>query len=258
MIPGCGGHDHARDIEHGSDLSAVERARPAEGNQREVARIEPLLHGARPDRVRHIRVQDGQHTLGGRDRLKVELAGELRDDAFCGSQVECHLPGEEVLRIESPEHEVRIGHGWLAPALGVRRRAGRQACTAPTDVEGAALVDRGDRAASASDRRDLERRHEHRIACDPRVARERRALLTVNDDADVGARTAHIECDQPVELRERTCPGAAENACAGPDMSVMIGRSAAACAVATPPWESMMCRSPATPDSAIPAARPSM
>ena len=36
---------------------------------------------------------------------------------------------------------------------------------------------------------------------------------------------------------------------AGPDMSVMTGTSATIAAVATPPLDPMMCRSPATPAS---------
>ena len=138
--PGCGGTSTVRHVEPLRDRSGVQRAGAAEGDQREVARVEAALDGDQPDRVRHVLV-------GGPHRRDAAAASADRSSASpspasaarAASSVERHRPAEEVRRVEPAERQVRVGQRRLGPALPVgdraparrRRSGGRRAAGRP-------------------------------------------------------------------------------------------------------------------------------
>ena len=89
----------------------------------------------------------------------------------------------------------------LRAAAAVAGRAGLRARALRADAQEAAGVDPGDRAAARADRLDVDQRHRGRDAPFDLVL-GRVALLAVDEDADVGARAAHVEREH-VRLAER-------------------------------------------------------
>src|SRR5205823_13759774 len=117
---------------------------------------------------------------------------ELRDALVGPLRVEGHAAAEEVPGIEAPEHEVRVGDGRLGPAEAVARGPGNGTGAARPDPQEPALVDPRDRAAARADGGEVDRGRGDR---DAELELELRDVrdLAVADDADVGARPAHVQ-----------------------------------------------------------------
>ena len=108
---------------------------------------------------------------------------------------------EEIIRIEIAADEVGVGDGRPRAAAAVAGRARIGAGALRPDVEEAAAVDPGDRAAAGGDRRHVERGHVDLAARDHAFGRlQRRAAF---DEGDVGAGAAHVERDEPALARPR-------------------------------------------------------
>ena len=97
----------------------MHRAGAAEGDEREVARLDPLCHGERPDRLRHLRVDHVEDPLGELDGSRPSFAGKSGDGALGRGGVERHAAAGERLGCDPAEDEVRVGDGWLAAAAPV-------------------------------------------------------------------------------------------------------------------------------------------
>ena len=194
-------HDHGRDVQLARDRDDMQRAGAAGGDQREVARIETLLHRHLAHRQRHLRDRDLDDRLRGGDGVDLQRLGDLLGDAARGGiGVELHLTAEEVVGIEPTKHDIGVGDGRLgaAPAVADRARIGARALRA--DLERADVVDPGDRAAAGADLDHVDHRQHHRmarrIAADVVAGRERR--LAVLDQARLGGGAAHVERDHVV------------------------------------------------------------
>ena len=114
--------------------------------------------------------------------------------ALRGAEVEPRAAAEEVPGIEIAQDQVGVGHGGGRAALAVARRARLGARALGPDVQDAAGVHPGDRAAARAERDDVEARQRHLLARDRPVRREVR--LAVLEERDVGAGPAHVEGDQ--------------------------------------------------------------
>src|SRR5215218_439199 len=90
--------------------------------------------------------------------------------------------------------------------------AGHGAGRARPDLEGAGLVDEGDRAAAGADRVHVDHRHQHGEARDPGVARGGLAEAALRHDADVGRGAADVEGDEVASTRQAARPVAADHA----------------------------------------------
>ena len=97
----------------------MHRAGAAEGDEREVARLNPLRYGQRPDRLRHLRVDHVKDPLGQLRCLEIESAGEPGCSAVGCRGVEGHTTAGERLGCDPAEDEVGVGDGWLAAAAPV-------------------------------------------------------------------------------------------------------------------------------------------
>ena len=102
----------------------MERPRTPEGDEAEVAGVEPALDGDQADRVRHVLVGDPRDCERGADRVEGERIAEPRDRALGGAEVELHLAAEERGGVEAAEDEVGIGYRRFAPTLPVSGGAG--------------------------------------------------------------------------------------------------------------------------------------
>ena len=207
-----GRHHHLGHIQHCRDLGAVERPGTAEGDQREVARVQPLLHGLGTDGVRHVGVDDGEHAFGRLVPVDAQRLGKRRDRGIGPLGREGHLAAEEVVGIQPAEHEVGVGHRGRAATPAVAGGAGLRARALRPHLEGAAGIDAGDAAAACADGRDVDHRHQYRIAANPGVARSGLVVAAVDHDTDVGAGAAHVEGDEAAPAGMLRRPGAAQHA----------------------------------------------
>ena len=195
--------DHLGHVELLREERCVHRPGAAERDERELARLDPLLDRERPDRLRHLGVDHVADPLGELDRLQVQLVGELGDRASRRVDVERHLAACEPGRIDATEDEVRIGDRRLRAAAPVARGARIGARALRTDAQSARLRV-GDRAAARAHGVDVHDRHQQREPFERRLRRDVRPA--VDDERDVEARAAHVDADQvrPVEHpRER-------------------------------------------------------
>ena len=108
----------------------------------------------------------------------------------------------------------------------VADRARHRAGAFRADLQQAAAIDRGDRAAAGADGRDLDhRRADHEAEIDRGLRRERR--LAAGDHRDVERRAAEIAGDDVVEAGGLArSPPPAMTPAAGPDSAVRTGRRA--------------------------------
>ena len=187
------GHDHLADLELLREPDGVHRAGAAERDEGEVARVDPLLDGDRPHRVRHLRVDDREHPLGELGRPEPDLAPRPSERALGRALVERHPAAEEVARVEPAEEEVRVGHGRLRSAAPVAGRARIGAGALRPDAQ-AARLEPGERAAAGADRVDVDERHQHGQALELGLGRDGR--LAVDDEAEVERRAAHVDAEQ--------------------------------------------------------------
>ena len=211
-----GRHDHFGHPQHVGHFGAVQWPGAAEGDQRVVARVDALLDGARADGVGHVGVDQRDHAFRRLAVGEAELARQLADHAACGDFVERHAAAQEVAAVEPAQHDIGVGDGGPRAAMAIGGRSGHGAGRARPDLEGAGLVDEGDRAAAGADRVHVDHRHHDGEARDPGVARRRLAEAAFGDDADIGRGAADIEGDEvapaltgrpPSRRRSRRPPG---------------------------------------------------
>src|SRR5262249_10869794 len=84
--------------------------------------------------------------------MRLERGARCRD-------VKLLRAAEEIIRVEVAAHEVGVGDRWAQTAASIAGRAGIGAGALRADVEEAAAVDPGDRAAAGGYRGHIERGH---------------------------------------------------------------------------------------------------
>src|SRR5947207_430312 len=81
------------------------------------------------------------------ERSHLERIVDLPPDSLRGGLgIENHPPAEEIVRIEAPEREIRVGDGGLRAAAAIADRPRLGACALRADLQGADIVDPGDAA----------------------------------------------------------------------------------------------------------------
>ena len=124
-----------------------------------------------------------------------------RDGALGGLDIErLQLAAERARRVDAAEHDLGIGQRRPRVALAVADRPGHRARAFRADLQEAAAIDRGDRAAARADGRDLDhRRADDQAEVDGGLRRDRD--LAARDHRDVERRAAEIAGDEIVEAR---------------------------------------------------------
>ena len=101
--------------------------------------------------------------------------------------IEKHLSAEKAsVRSQPSEEELGVRGCWFGTTTAVARRSGICAGRLGPDPENAALVYIGDRAATCTDRLDVDHRHHCLIVADFRIEEMAHAKLTVRGNPDVG------------------------------------------------------------------------
>ena len=119
-------------------------------------------------------------------RRPIAAARELR--------LELHLAAQEEAGVEPAEHDVGVGDRRLRAAAAVGRRPRIRARALRADLQEAAGIDPADRAAARADGARRNALHAHgQPELDLEVGRVER--LAVDDQADVAARSAHVQRD---------------------------------------------------------------
>ena len=223
----------------------MHRSGPAEGDEREVARLDPLLDGQRPDRLRHLGVDDVAHAFGQLDRREAELVAETCERALRGVEVERHLAAREVGRVDAAEREVRVRDGDPRAASAVAGGARVGSGALRPDAQAPRLRVR-DRAATGSDRVDV--RRSTSAAGSPRASSRRtrpacRSTTRLTSKL-VPPMSTQIRLGRSSMRASATPPIVPPT---GPESRVCSERSRADWAVTIPPEDCMTCNGTARP-----------
>jgi hypothetical protein len=194
-------HDRAREADLGDQRAGVQRAAAAEGHVGEARRVMAALDRDEADGAGHAAVRDPHDRLGRREPVEPEGRADMgldREARRLG--VEARETADRPLGVDPAEHDVRVGHGRAVVAAPVGDGAGVGARALRPDLQEAARVDPGDRAATGADRRDLDhRRADDEAEVDAGLCRQR--ALAVRDQRHVEARAAHVAGDDVREPR---------------------------------------------------------
>ena len=226
------------------EQGGVHRAGAAERDQREVARLDALLDRDRPDRLRHLRVDDvaacprraasGSSPSSSREPATAAWPPRRRaSSARRGS-----------LRVEAAEHEVRVGHRRLACRRGRSRRA-RDRRRRSRARRAARRPRRRERAAAGADRVDVD----HGISSgkpSSAVSDETSGWPSTTRRRRSSSRPCRRRsgCGRPSSARERD---AADRAADRPGEQRLHGSLARRRAVTMPPFDCITCSGTPSP-----------
>ncbi len=170
----------------------VYRAGTPERQQREGGQIDAALGGKDPHFVGHAHVDNALDAGGGFDHVHMQGIGDVALQRRARrTGVERLRAAEEVIGVEVAAYEVGVGDRGPGTAASIAGRPRIGAGALRPDIEEAAAVDPGDRAAAGGDRRHVERGYVDLPARDhPLGDFERHPAF---DEGDVGAGAAHVE-----------------------------------------------------------------
>ena len=122
---GLGRCDDVLDSETLGDTDHMHRARPTEGDQEMITRIEPALDGDDVDGRRHVRIRDLVDRPGRPDDTRPEWSRDLTFDGLSGRLgVQGHRASCESLRGEITQNEIRVGHRRSRAAAAITNGTG--------------------------------------------------------------------------------------------------------------------------------------
>ena len=214
----------------------MQRTGAAEGDERQPGGIDTPLDRHESHGPLHRRVDHIDDTLGG-DAGPVERGAS-------GIDIEPAEVAEGRIRWNAPEHQVGVGDSGLGASASVARGTRIGARAPGPHGEGSARIDAGDRAAAGADGVDVERWQTDR---EPRRrAPGRRLRRGAQDQAHVGARTAHVEGHGVGEAGGGRGRGRGLHPARRPRQQGATGSSAASPAGTRPPAEVITRTSAAT------------
>ena len=207
-------HDDALDIEFARDLGGMQAGRAAKTQQRKFSGIDAAAQGHQPDAVGHLQVDHAdrcRRRLRCRDRPSD--AATRSTAASAAAAVERTRSAHEGGCVEIAEHDIGVGDGGGFAAIAVAGRARHRARAFRADPQGAAGIDRRDRAAAGRDAGDVEAAQRNALAGEHAVGGQRGAAL--RDQRDVGRGAAHVERHQIGNGEQVGAAPAAGNAAGG-------------------------------------------
>ena len=194
-------YQHGGHTQLAGDGRRVHRARAAEGEERELARVVPLVDRDEASRPGHLVVDDAHHGGGGFDRVEAERLADLLPHDPCNRvDVGGRFEPRDGPGVDAAQQQVGIGDGRLAAPPAVADGAGRRARALRTDPQQPAVVDPGDAAAARADGLDVHHRHPERHSVADVLLRRRRGRATAHD-GDIEARPAHVATDDVGKAR---------------------------------------------------------
>ena len=205
-----GGNDDLLHAEFLRERDGMHRTAAAEGDEREVARIEAAVERHQLQRVDHVVVGDADDAARRFGRIDAELGSDGLDCRACRAHVGIDRAAAEIVLVDPPEPQIGVGRRRIGPALAVGRRPRQRTGRLRADMQLAEIVDPGDRAAAIADLDQVDHRNHDRIAgrravaLDPVVGHD--LDLAVLDQRALSRRAADVECkhiglsDQLAEL----------------------------------------------------------
>ena len=194
---------HLGDAELARQRHRVQRPGAAEGEQREVARIEAARQRHHADGAGHVRVAEPDDGRRRRIDVDAQRPGELVGEDLAHLRHR-HRPrhGQQPLRVQPAQHQVGVGDGGLGAAAAVADGPRIGARRLRPDLQHAGRVDRGDRAAAGADALHVHHRHVDRQAVvDGELGRHLRHAAV--DQRHVGGGAAHVVGDGVAHARLR-------------------------------------------------------
>ena len=191
----------------------VDRAAPAERDEREVARVPAALDGHRLDRPDHAGVGQLVAAVRRVEQPQPQPVGDLAlEDGAGAIREQRHRPVEQPARVEVAEQQVRVGDRRQLAALAVADRTGNRARRRRADLRGAGRVDPDQAPAAGADLGEVDERHAQRVAAaarQPAAGRQPGGDLELGgemrpaalDERRLGGRAAHVEGDDLVDAQ---------------------------------------------------------
>ncbi len=178
----------------------MHRARAAEREQREVARIVAALDRDHANRALHVGVDDANYAARRRSRIGFHLAREPRHGVRGAIRIELHPAAEEIRSDQTARDQVGVGHGTqIAAAVACGTGIGARAVG--PDLERAAGVDPRDRTTTGTDGVNVDHGRAHRVSVGMTQGADSRAVV---EHRHVGRSPAHVKGDETVGA-EWTC-----------------------------------------------------
>jgi hypothetical protein len=184
-------HDDPRQVELAGDLGRMQPRSAPKGEQRKMPRIDAATYRCEPHSFGHCRVDDAVDPARRGEPVDAELRSYLVDRGFGGRPVETTPAAEKACRIEIAQYQIGVGDRRGCAAATVASGAGDRAGALRTDMQDAARVDPGYRAATRANAGDVETVQGDRVPGDPAAVDQGR--LAADDQRDVGAGAAAQE-----------------------------------------------------------------
>ncbi len=230
-------------------IGRVHRARAAEGDEREAARIVAARDRDDPQGAHHRRVCDPDDRSCSLLDAETERPRDVElDRPSSGGRVEPDAPAEEARWIERSEDEVRVRHRRGFAARSVRPRARDPRRRSPGRPRASRTGRPGDAAAAGADREDVALREVHGVS--GRVATKPHLRVAVDDEAHIGGRAAHVEAEDAFASGGGADLGRANHPGRGPRGDERDRKSLRLYRPATPPFDCMRWRGAWRPASA--------
>jgi hypothetical protein len=172
----------------------VQPGSTTKGQQGEMPGVDTAAHGDEPHPFGHRRVDDPMDAPRRGEPIDAERGGDAVDCHFGGRPIKAAPAAEKARRIQISEHQIGVGDRRLVAAAPVAGGPGNRAGAFRTDMQNAAGIDPGDRAAAGADAGDVEAVQRDRVTGDAAAIYQGR--LATGDQRDVGAGSAHVERDQ--------------------------------------------------------------
>ena len=184
-------HQHRGNGQPPRQIRRVHAAGAAERHQGELARVVAALHRDDADGAFHIGVHHFQDALAQHLRAQAGACREIRHRRPGARHVQSHVAAQESVRVQAAQVQAGVGDGQPR-ALAVTHRTRIGAGAPRADLQRAARIDGGQRAAARPHRVDVQHRHLDRTAGYNRLRRRARLFLA---QRHVRGSAAHVERD---------------------------------------------------------------
>lgn len=122
-MPGKPWHQNGRNPEFSGDFDGMQRAGATEGEQREIARVVPLLDRHQADGMCQLIGGDGQGGRRSRGPVQTQRYADLFLDRGCDPLHRRSIgDAGQTIRVEPPEQKIGVSDGNVCAASAIRDR----------------------------------------------------------------------------------------------------------------------------------------
>ncbi len=190
------------DAEQPRHLADMAGGGAAAADQIAVARVDAFVDRDVLDRGDHVVIAGRVDRIGGLDQARqIQLPGDacaMAASALARSSL--MLAAQIIVGIDDAEHDIGVGHRRIGAAEAVAGGPRARAGALRPDLEEAARIDPGDRAAARADRAHIDLGDAEHLHAEGRFRRDDK--LAVAQRRDVEGRAAHVDDDHIVGCRQ--------------------------------------------------------